>query len=92
MIENTPGAPSARPSSASRVGPRRTKEAGETKDPDAADASAETDREIEQRRSQFDMVLKYNAEMERELNLLREMMLEQMKKDDEFVKEMIRLI
>jgi hypothetical protein len=99
MIEKTPGASNTRPSSAARApGAKRTKDAGDVKSPGDApepgsDGSADIDSAaIERQRMQFDMIVKYNAEMERELNLLRDMMLEQMKKDDEFTKEMIRLI
>ncbi len=38
------------------------------------------------------MIARYQAEMYRELNMLRDMMLEQMKHDDEYLKAMIRLI
>jgi hypothetical protein len=98
MIEKAPGASTTRPSSASRApGAKRSKETEDAKSPNDApdagqDGAAETEAALARQRTQFDMVVKYNAEMERELNLLREMMLEQMKKDDEFVKEMIRLI
>jgi hypothetical protein len=99
MIEKTPGASTTRPSSAARApGAKRTKDAGDVKSSDDAaepgsDDAADIDSAaIERQRTQFDMIVKYNAEMERELNLLRDMMLEQMKKDDEFTKEMIRLI
>lgn len=47
---------------------------------------------LQQQRLEFDMIARYQAEMYRELNVLRDMALEQMKHDDEYLKAMIRLI
>lgn len=90
MVGVIPGASSARPPSTSRPAAPKTPVAKRTKDdeePPPADDPA-----LQQQRAEFDMIARYQAEMYRELNVLRDMMLEQMKHDDEYLKAMIRLI
>jgi hypothetical protein len=54
---------------------------------DLADSAA-----LDTERSQFDAELAQRAEFEREFNELRNLQIEQMKRDDEVVKALIRLV
>lgn len=60
----------------------------------AAQGSADASDEAAalQQRLQFDTVLRQRAELDRELNALRELSLEQVKRDDEVLKKWIALI
>jgi hypothetical protein len=87
MVAATPGALATRPSSTSRSTAKAvTRHSDEDETPPADDPA------LQQQRAEFDMIARYQAEMYRELNVLRDMMLEQMKHDDEYLKAMIRLI
>ena len=90
MVGVASGAGSPRPPSPSRSTATKTATAKHTKDEDAAPPA--DDPALQQQRAEFDMIARYQAEMYRELNMLRDMMLEQMKHDDEYLKAMIRLI
>ncbi len=90
MVTAIPGGPSSRASSSSRAAAPTTAAArsGKTdEEPPPADDPA-----LQRQRAEFDTIARYQAEMYRELNVLRDMMLEQMKHDDEYLKAMIRLI
>jgi hypothetical protein len=50
------------------------------------------DEALERRTEEFDQVTRMQAEIEREMNALRDMAMEQMKKDDENLKKWIELI
>jgi hypothetical protein len=84
------GAGSPRPPSPSRITTTKTVTTKHAKDEDAPPPA--DDPALQQQRAEFDMIARYQAEMYRELNVLRDMMLEQMKHDDEYLKAMIRLI
>ena len=60
----------------------------------AAQSSAEGTDETAalQQRMQFDTVLRQRAELDRELNALRDLSMEQVKRDDELLKKWIALI
>jgi len=90
VVGAAPGAASPRPSSTSRSTTSKTTATKHAKD-DASPPPAD-DPALEQQHAEFDMIARYQAEMYRELNMLRDMMLEQMKHDDEYLKAMIRLI
>ena len=90
-VGGAPGASTTRPSSGTRsAAPKSTTPRKAIKDdetPPPAD-----DPGLQQQRVEFDMIARYQAEIYRELNILRDMMLEQMKADDAYLKAMIRLI
>jgi|GEM_PF-1933963 hypothetical protein len=90
MVAATSGAPTTRSSSASRGGASKTPAAKRVTDDERA--TPPDDPALQQQRAEFDMIARYQAEMYRELNILRDMMLEQMKHDDEYLKSMIRMI
>lgn len=87
-------APSARRSP--EADSARTHRAGDAPEPDgdAVDRErlAAAQAAVQQRRNAFDMTMKEQAELERELNALRDMSLEQLKRDDEYLKALIRMI
>jgi hypothetical protein len=90
VIEATAGAPPARPSSTTRSSSAKAATQKRTREDDAPPPA--DDPQLQQQRAEFDMIARYQAEMYRELNVLRDMMLEQMKHDDEYLKAVIRLI
>jgi hypothetical protein len=89
VIELTAGAPS-RPSPTTKTTAPKTAAAKRTNNDEAPPPA--DDPQLQQQRAEFDTIARYQAEMYRELNVLRDMMLEQMKHDDEYLKAMIRLI
>lgn len=57
-----------------------------------ARATTPEDEALERRREEFDFVTRVRAESDREVNVLRDMAMEQMKHDDELLKKWIALI
>jgi hypothetical protein len=57
-----------------------------------ARATKPEDEALERQREEFDFVTRARAETEREVNVLRDMAMEQMKQDDELLKKWIALI
>jgi hypothetical protein len=68
----------------------RTKMASRT--PARAAAKPPADQAVAAQQAQFDQTMEERAELEREANVLRDMMLEQLKNDDEALKKYIAMI
>lgn len=90
-VGGAPGASTTRPSSGTRGTAPKAPAAKRTTKEDETPPPAD-DPALQQQRVEFDMIARYQAEMYRELNVLRDMMLEQMKHDDEYLKALIRMI
>ena len=103
MIALTPGAP-ARPSAPPRGGTTTTA-APDPTDDDAVSspmadqllakaliAAQRAQAELEEKRMAFDEMLRARAEIERENNSLRDLAVEQAKRDDEYLKKCISMI
>jgi len=104
MIALTPGAP-ARPSAPSRGGTTTTATPDPTGDDDAVSApmsdqllakaliaAQRAQAELDEKRMAFDEMLRARAEIERENNSLRDLAIEQAKRDDEYLKKCISMI
>jgi len=103
MIALTPGAP-ARPSAPPRGGTTKNA-APDPTDDDAARApmadqllakaliaAQRAQAELDEKRMAFDEMLRARAEIERENNSLRDLAVEQAKRDDEYLKKCISMI
>jgi hypothetical protein len=104
MIALTPGAP-ARPSAPPRGGTTTTATPDPTADDDTVSgpmtdqllakallAAERAQAELDDRRMAFDQMLRARAEIERENNSLRDLAVEQAKRDDEYLKKCISMI